>query len=249
MGRPKDSGRLDLRDVFVRVQEQMLAQLAVDNIFEHASSLGAATELQWIALFNQYLPQRYRASRAFIIDAHGRRSRQIDIAVYDNLYSPLLFPHDAGFHIPAESVYAVFEVKQRLTRQLLRDAAVKVASVRRLHRTSVPVIAAGVRRPALALSPILAGVLAVDSVWRGTERRRLPRALQSLRPAGRLDLGCILQECSFERRPRSLLLSHRDESLIFFLLHLLRRLRALGTAPAADLAAYAQSLRSTSLRL
>ena len=58
----------------------------------------------------------------FHADADGRRSRQIDIAIYDHLYSPLIFPHDSGIHIPAESVYAIFEVKQALTRQLLFDA-------------------------------------------------------------------------------------------------------------------------------
>ena len=53
---------------------------------------GAASEQRWMDLFNRYLPQRYRASPAFVVDADGRRSRQIDIAIYDNLYSPLIFP-------------------------------------------------------------------------------------------------------------------------------------------------------------
>src|SRR6185437_10945142 len=111
---------------------EMLAQLRVGGLFEHASSMGAATEHQWLDLLRKYLPRRYRCAPAFVIDSAGRRSRQIDVAIFDNLYSPPLFPHDSGQHVPAESVYAVFEVKPTISKQWIRDAAEKAASVRSL---------------------------------------------------------------------------------------------------------------------
>jgi hypothetical protein len=246
MGRHKDSGRIDLAQVFLHLQNQMLADLSASHVFEHATSCGAASEQHWINLFNRYLPQRYRATSAFVVDSAGRRSRQIDIAIYDHFYSPLLFHHESGPHIPAESVYAVFEVKQTLTRQLLRDAGVKAASVRRLRRTSVPLIAAGRLCQPVKLQPVLAGVLAVDSVWRGTFAKKLPAALRSLLPAGRLDLGCVLCEGAFERRGSRIRLTASNESLIFLILRLIDRLRALGTAPAVDLSAYSRALDSCS---
>src|SRR5580704_8400319 len=191
MPRRRDSGQINLTEVFHRVQQEMLAQLAVGRLFEHASSAGAATEHHWLELFDRYLPKRYRATPAFVIDSLGARSRQIDIAIFDNLYSPLLFPHPSGFHIPAESVYAVFEVKPTFSRQWLQDAAEKAASVRGLHRTSVPVIAGGTRRSAIRPKPILAGLLATGSVWKpGTFAPNLRRALASLDYP--LDLGCSL---------------------------------------------------------
>jgi hypothetical protein len=248
MSRRPDSGQIDLTEVFHRVQQEMLAQLAVGRLFEHPSSAGAATENHWLALFDRYLPKRYRATPAFVIDSLGARSRQIDIAIFDNLYSPLLFPHASGFHIPAESVYAVFEVKPTFSRQWLRDAADKAASVRDLHRTSVPVIAGGAKRRAIRPKPILTGLLATSSVWKpGTFAPNLRRALASLDDV--LDLGCCLEHGSFEqsRTPRlrhPLRISHKDESLIFFIIRLLERLRAMGTAPAADLMLYARALRS-----
>src|SRR5262249_18729093 len=109
MPRSPDSAQIDLAEIFLLVQRQMLACLEVGDAFEHAGASGSASEQRWIDLFNRYLPHRYRASPAFVVDADGRRSRQIDLAIYDNLYSPLLFPHDSGVHIAAESVYAVFE--------------------------------------------------------------------------------------------------------------------------------------------
>ena len=195
-------------------------------------------------MFNRYLPQRYRATPAFVIDSGGRRSRQIDLAVFDNLYSPLLFPHASGLHIPAESVYAVFEIKPTFSRQWLRDAGEKAASVRALRRTSVPVIAGGGRRSPIRPRPILAGLLATGSVWNaGSFPETLRSAHASLSLPQRLALGCSLLHGAFEYR-RTLRVSHPEESLIFFVLRLVERLRAMGTAPAADLMQYGRSLRS-----
>ena len=201
MSRPKDSGRVDLNAIFRHVQTQMLARLASGELFEHPTACGAATEQHWLDLFNQYLPERYRSSPAFIVDSDGRRSRQIDIAIYDRFYSPLLFPLPSGLHLPAESVYAVFEVKQMFNYRLIRDAGRKAASVRRLRRTSVPVISAGQLRPPLTPQPILAGILALRSGWNRPFERQLPKALRPLKPEETLDLGCALQQAAFEILP------------------------------------------------
>jgi hypothetical protein len=249
MPRKPDSGQLDLTEVFRRVQAQMLADLAVGNLFEHASSAGAATEHHWIHLFGRYLPKRYRAAPAFVIDSNGNRSRQIDIAIFDNLYSPPLFPHDAGLHVPAESIYAVFEVKPTFSRQWLRDAGEKAASVRILHRTSAPVITSGGRRQPIRPRPILAGLLATGSVWNPEHfAANTRRALVALSPEQRLDLGCSLQQGAFEQfhllSSRYIHVSRADESLIFFTLRLLDRLQQMGPTPTADLMQYARALKS-----
>jgi hypothetical protein len=68
MPRKPDSGRIHLIEVFRRVQTQMLSDLSVGGRFEHASSAGAATEHHWINLFERYLPRRYRAAPAFLLD-------------------------------------------------------------------------------------------------------------------------------------------------------------------------------------
>jgi hypothetical protein len=242
MPRSPDSGQLDLAEVFYSVQEEMLAQLAVGGFFEHPSAAGAATERLWLDLLARYLPKRYTAAPAFVIDSEGRRSRQIDIAIFDNLYSPLLFPHKSGLHIPAESIYAVFEVKPTFSRQWIRDAGEKAASVRALRRTSVRVMSGNKLRPPIRPSPILAGLLATTSVWTpGTFSTNLRAALLST--PNRLDLGCCLEQGSFEQT-KTIRVSTPEESLIFFILRLLERLRAQGTAPAADLMKYGRHLES-----
>jgi hypothetical protein len=207
----------------------MIAQLSVGQLFEHAGSHGAATERHWLELFERYLPQRYRAAPAFVIDSAGRRSRQIDLAIFDNLSSPLLFPHSSGVHIPAESVYAVFEIKPTFSRQWLRDAGEKAATVRNLRGAS---------------PKLLSGLLATSSVWnQETFPANLTRALASLPSPHRIDIGCSLQHGSFERRGK-LRISRPEESLIFFILRLLDRLRTRGPATPAKMMDYAASIHS-----
>ena len=236
MAKQKDSGHINLRQLFLRIQDQMLANLAATGVFEHPTACGAATEQHWIDLFNRYLPQRYRATSAFIIDAGGLRSRQIDIAIYDRFYSPLFF-HDAGQpHIPAESVYAVFEVKKTLTSKWIADAGRKAASVRRLHRTSVPVPSLANPKPP---APILAGVLSLDSIWAGPFAARLTPLLRRLPADQRLDLGCVLRHGAFEISTNSSIdFSKPDDALIYFMLRLVHRLQQMGAAPAIDFSEY-----------
>ncbi len=66
-------------------------------------------------------------------------TQQIDVVIHDRHCSPLLFEVGGSFYIPAESVYAAIEVKQSIDKGNIEYAADKVASVRRLDRTSVPI--------------------------------------------------------------------------------------------------------------
>ena len=244
MPRPRDSGRVDLNKVFLHMQGRMLSHLEVGGALEHASTCGAASEAHWLNLFNSHLPERYRASSAFIVDSDGSRSRQIDIAIYDRFYSPLIFPYESGCLIPAESVYAIVEVKQVLTRQYMRDAGMKIGSVRRLNRTSVPVPFAGGSYPPKRPHRILGCVVATRSVWAKDFRSNLASALRQLSSRDAVNLGCIVREGAFEPHGKQLSLSDAGESLIYFMIRLIERLRALGNAPAADLMSYGRSLKS-----
>jgi len=240
-----EGGRIDLHQAFLRVQEQMLANLNASRVYDHRATCGAVSERQWIDLFNRYLPQRYRATSAFVVDANGARSRQIDIAIYDRFYSPLLFPDDVQPYIPAESVYAVFECKQNLSSGTLCDAAAKAASVRRLRRTSAPVLCAGSVLPPRAAPPILAGILCLGEPDPEALMPMVTSMLPYLEGDRLLDLGCSLRQGTFEistddRSGATVRDSLPGQALIFFLLRLLSRLQQMGTAPPMDLDEYAR---------
>jgi hypothetical protein len=66
------------------------------------------------------------------VDSQNRFSEQIDVVVFDRQYSPFIFKYANELVIPAESVYAVFEIKQSIDVNHVKYAQKKVASVRRL---------------------------------------------------------------------------------------------------------------------
>lgn len=245
MGRPRYrfEDRISLGEIFRRVQDKMLADLTAGKVFEHLTARGTAGEQRWIDLFNRYLPQRYLNTRAFIIDADGHRSRQIDIAIYDRFFSPLFFHDPSQPYIPVESVYAVFEVKQTLGPLFVLDAGRKAASVRQLRRTSAAYISGSSVSAPKPAGRIVAGVLSLDACWKESLAERMTPLLADLRDAERLDLGCVLRQGAFESGAENgLRFAGAEEALIFFMLRLMSRLQEMGAAPAIDWAEYSKSL-------
>ena len=103
--------------------------------------------------------------------------------------------------IPAESVYAVFEAKQSINAGQVDYAQEKVASVRRLHRTSLPIPYAKGTYPPKPLIPILGGILTFESDWSPPLGAALEAALAEGEDNGRLDLGCVAAHGHFTSRP------------------------------------------------
>lgn len=50
---------------------------------------GDASESVWRELLQAYLPKRYQAETAHVVDSKGAFSDQIDVVVFDRQYSPL----------------------------------------------------------------------------------------------------------------------------------------------------------------
>jgi hypothetical protein len=200
-------------------------------------------------MLNAYLPKRYQVDKAFVLDADGRLSEQIDIVIFDRQYSPFLFNQAGAIYIPAESVYGVIEVKQDLNKEEIEYAGSKAASVRRLRRTSAPIPHAGGLYAPKKHFEIIAGLVTLGCTWSPALGSKLNAAIAGLSKDRRIDLGCALQCGAFEviyqhrRRPR-IEKSGPGHALIFFFLRLLSRLQRVGTTPALDIGEYAKSLRT-----
>src|SRR5712691_6580482 len=131
----------------------------------HSTTKGDASERVWLELLQTYLPRRYKSEKAHVVDSNGVFSDQIDVVIFDRQYSPFIFNYEGQMVVPAESVYALFEAKQAIDAGEVEYAQNKVASVRRLHRTSLPIPHAGGTYPAKPLTPILGGLLTFESDW------------------------------------------------------------------------------------
>jgi len=88
---------------------------------------------------------------------------------------------------------AVFEAKQTANAQLVAYAQEKAASVRRLHRTSLPIPYAKGVYPPKPLIPILGGLLTFESDWTPGLGPSFQQALAKDTGEGRLISGASLR--------------------------------------------------------
>jgi hypothetical protein len=212
--------------------------------FGHPGTKGDASEKVWLDLLQKYLPMRYQAEKAHVVDSLGQFSEQIDIVIFDRQYSPLIFHFEGQIIIPAESVYAVFEAKQVVNADHISYAQKKVASVRRLYRTSMPIPFANGTYPAKPPIHIYGGLLALESDWNPPLGQPLLEALKSCEDDARLDLGCIAT-CgyfSFERETSEYKIDDGGKPATAFLFKLISQLQNSATVPMLNVQEYAKWL-------
>lgn len=242
----KSKQKVNIREIFLGLQSQMRSKLSLNRkILSHPVSKGDASELEWLEMLSVYLPKRYCADKAFVIDCKGDISEQIDIVIFDRQYSPFMLKQNGATYIPAESVYAIIEVKPALSLKNLQYAAKKAASVRRLHRTTAPIVHAGgeINKPKPPFE-IFAGILTID----GNCTTKMDSLLVKLKKDSFLNFGCSLDKEAFwlKKNDKSGLTFERSrdgEGLIFFFLNLLSELQRVGTVPAIDIQCYAERFK------
>ena len=210
----------------------------------HPGTKGDASENVWLDLFQTYLPKRYQAKKAHVVDSDGKFSQQIDVVIFDRQYSPFIFHYEGQRVIPAECVYAVFEVKQSINAYHVRYAQEKVASVRCLKRTSLPIPHAGGEYPAKSLFHIYGGLLTFESGWKPALGKCLLDALNTGHEDGnRLDLGCVAAHGYFSfEKDNEYKIDKIKKPTTAFLFKLISQLQLSGTVPMIDVQAYAKWL-------
>lgn len=257
--------RIEIKNLFSGLQKAMAGELGLNrDMICHSGSKGDALENSWIELLRKYLPSRFTIDKAMVIDYEGNVSDQIDIVIYDNFYTPFVF-HQNGFkYIPAEGVYAVFEVKPDMkgnvgTDTYIKYAGKKIASVRNLKRTSVKIINAGRENDPRSLTLILGGILANTCTMK---QSTLKNKLAELSGNEQIDLGCAADKFAFtvdyvqgegeitteqntidtyyrNRNIREVIYSQQENSIITFVMQLSHYIQqAIGTVPAIDYQKY-----------
>jgi hypothetical protein len=197
--------KIDLSGLFNSLQNQMIAQLNTNRDFiEHPGSKGDSLENVWIEWLKKYLPNRYCVDKAIIVDSTGQLSQQIDLVIYDQQYTPFVFTQNGIHYIPAEGVYAVFEVKPDLQGNVVVNgeslsyieyAGRKIESARKLKRTSTQIIDRGRICDARPLTKIIGGIL--SSVNTYVQRETIENHIKKLTELKTLDMGCAVEYGSF----------------------------------------------------
>lgn len=84
----------------------------VDFASNHGGLTGDSREVMWMEFFRKIIPKKYSlAQGVIIIDSEGNHSNEVDIAVFDEQYTPYVFQHNSLKFIPIEAVAVAIECK------------------------------------------------------------------------------------------------------------------------------------------
>lgn len=264
--------RIDITSLFNGLQNQMNATLSTNRDFiTHPGSKGDSLENAWIEWLRNYLPNRYSVDKAIVIDHEGNTSHQIDIVIYDNWYTPFIFSQNGFHYVPAEGVYAVFEVKPDIGdssdgKSNIEYTGDKIKSVRELLRTSTNMINSGRKLDPRPLTKIVGGILCSTNSYTHKNNDTIEKHIKAQKGLCSIDIGCIADYGSFfvdyepskeiketgqdkylefykNRTFRELRFSKQENSLVTFFMQLTRYLQqAIGTVPAINLQTYLEKI-------
>lgn len=240
----EQDGKKFLQQAFALQQQVLATQLQMScGSITHNGKMGEVNERYFIEIIRQYLPKRYSVDSGIVIDLKGKTSNQIDVIIYDHQYSPTLLDQQGHRFIPAESVYAILEIKPKIDKTYLEYAAQKAESVRVLHRTSNNIYhAAGIHDPKPPFT-IPAGIIALEVAWQDNLGASFEKHFNSLTGNQQLNCGLVLNDTCFDIYDNGkITFGPKDNALMYFLFRLLKKLQSLGTVPAIDWDAYARQL-------
>lgn len=118
------------------LSESLAGQLSLSTP-NHGLTTGTYREEIWRTLFEQMVPRKFCIDQGvFIIDSYGRISDEVDLAIFDEQYTPYIFKYGKIKFIPIEAVAVAVQCKSTGV-----DGAPQwAASIRRLE-TSINSVA------------------------------------------------------------------------------------------------------------
>ena len=124
-------------DAFIqRIGHRLVEEFNTARTATSPSTVGAAMEQPVRKQLEQILPRGIGVGSGFVIDMDGETSRQIDIVLYEKDICPVFVINRTPetTYYPCECVLAVGEVKSALDGDSLKDAFLKISSVKGLTR-------------------------------------------------------------------------------------------------------------------
>ena len=105
------------------------------NLYSHSLTKGEVRERVVRDFLRPFLPACYGLGTGEVFSSEGNNSKQIDIVIYDAVFSTILRLDENSFLFPCESVFGSIEVKSDLGSQaVLKDAITNIQSLKSLKR-------------------------------------------------------------------------------------------------------------------
>jgi len=101
---------LDIIGNYEHKEQILLTKLGQKE--KHPATNGSYRESEWKSFFREIIPEKFSIKRnVFIIDAKGNVSDEVDLAIFDEQYTPYIFQDREYQYIPIEAVAAVVQCK------------------------------------------------------------------------------------------------------------------------------------------
>jgi hypothetical protein len=180
---------------------KMLIDFGDTQQIPHNPTKGRAREYVVFEQFlDKYLPSRFSIGSGIVIDSNGQGSKQQDLVIYDEFYSPVLYDTDSDEILFPESVLTSIEVKSTLRSSSVDDIVEKSASVWRLSKTPTPPvsIAHGMAFESGHAPTLCAGISFESDLTLDGVLDRVRKARNEVAQGHALSLLCILKDRSEE---------------------------------------------------
>jgi len=103
----------DIKENYLKMERELVTQLNYD-VTNHQLTAGSYREEIWVNFFTRIVPKKFNIARSvFIIDSNQNVSKEVDIVIYDEQYTPYIFNYGLIKFIPVEAVAAVVQCKSR----------------------------------------------------------------------------------------------------------------------------------------
>src|SRR5690554_4720318 len=100
-----------IKENYKRIERSIVEQLFLE-FSNHNPTTGSYREDVWHSLFRQIVPHKFAIEKSvFIIDSNGEISREVDLAIFDEQYTPYIFNYGNVRFIPIEAVAVVVQCK------------------------------------------------------------------------------------------------------------------------------------------
>lgn len=120
----------DIITNYQQLESSIVEQLYMKHTL-HGTTIGTEREEVWSQVFEAILPKKFVIERSvFIIDSQGNVSHEVDLAIFDETYTPYIFRYGRIKFIPIEAVAAIVECKsQNIKKETIKawyDSIVKL---------------------------------------------------------------------------------------------------------------------------
>ncbi|MBK5261553.1 MAG: hypothetical protein JJE17_03135 [Peptostreptococcaceae bacterium] len=103
----------DITENYKDIESSIVKQLNL-KVNNHQLTAGYNREKIWLELFRQIIPMKFAIRQGvFLIDSKGNVSKEVDIAVFDEQFTPYIFNYRNIHFIPIEAVSVVVQCKSK----------------------------------------------------------------------------------------------------------------------------------------